>query len=127
MWSFQNTGKQELSRLSDVNKEIIHVIPNGVDMKAFFKLDEQTIQLMDKLELEKSGSPLSPAGAVDTPARTLNWRFIFWLKYERIILKPALVVTGPEGAHNPENRKYKQKLLDLREPVESAQCGSLPG
>ena len=39
-----------LPELYGIAKESIHVIPNGVDINAFFKFEPQTVELIEQLE-----------------------------------------------------------------------------
>ena len=43
--------RRELGDLLESPAESIRVIPNGVDLNAFFKLEPQTVRLMEQLNL----------------------------------------------------------------------------
>jgi glycosyltransferase involved in cell wall biosynthesis len=86
--------RQELSALLGIDKEDIQVIPNGVNLNAFYKMETRTIQIVDRKNIEL---------ALRIMAELLS-------DYP----KAMLVITGPEGPHNPANKGYKEKLLYLR-------------
>ena len=107
------TRRQELGNLIGVAREAIRVIPNGVDLNSFFKLEPQTIQLMEQLKLVDA-DPLFLLPVRLTPRKNIELalRILAALRVE--FPQAMLLVTGPEGPHNPANAVYKQALLDLR-------------
>jgi len=109
--------RQELSKLLDIPQEQIRVITNGVDMNTFFKLDPQTIQLVERLKLFQA-DPLFLLPARLTPRKNIELalRVLAELRGDAFP-KAMLLITGPEGPHNPSNSLYKQKLLDLRQEL----------
>jgi mannosylglucosylglycerate synthase len=105
--------RQELSELIGVSNESIHVIPNGVDLNSFFKLEPQTIQLIERLKLIEA-DPLFLLPARLTPRKNIELALRILAALRADFPQAMLLVTGPEGPHNPANAVYKQKLLDLR-------------
>lgn len=108
--------RQELSTLLGLSPKDIRVIPNGVDLNAFYKLEPQTIQLIDKLQL-LAADPLFLLPVRLTPRKNIElaMRVLDALRLE--FPKATLLVTGPEGPHNPANAAYKQKLFTLRDEL----------
>ncbi len=105
--------RRELASLTAIPQESIRVIPNGVDMNAFFKLEAQTIQLVEQLDLIEA-DPLFLLPVRLTPRKNIELALRILAELRVAFPKAALLVTGPEGPHNPANAAYKRKLLDLR-------------
>jgi glycosyltransferase involved in cell wall biosynthesis len=105
--------RQELGELLGIPKESIRVIANGVDLNTFFKLEPQTIRLMEQLQLIKA-DPLLLLPVRLTPRKNIELALHVLDELRIEFPKAMLLVTGPEGSHNPDNAEYKQKLLDLR-------------
>lgn len=105
--------RQELSELIGIQKEFIHIIPNGVDLDSFLKLEKKTIQIKDELNLFEA-DPLILLPVRLTPRKNIELALQVLVALRKIYPKAMLLVTGPEGAHNPANAAYKQKLLRLR-------------
>jgi mannosylglucosylglycerate synthase len=108
--------RQELASLMNITKEAIHVIPNGVDINKFFKLELQTIQLVEQLKL-LDANPLFLAPVRLTPRKNIELALRVLSELQNTFPKAMLLVTGPEGAHNPANAAYRQKLLALRDEL----------
>lgn len=105
--------RQELCDLLSIPKESIHVIPNGVDLNAFFKLEPQTILLVEQLKLLEA-DPLLLLPVRLTPRKNIELALRVLAELRIEFPRAMLVVTGPEGPHNPSNAGYKQKLFRLR-------------
>ena len=108
--------RRELSSLLGIPGEHVRVIPNGVDLNAFFKLEPQTIQLVDQLKLIEA-DPLFLLPVRLTPRKNIELALRVLAELRSKFPKAVLLVTGPEGPHNPANAAYKQKLLDLRDQL----------
>ncbi len=106
----------ELSDLLDSPPESIRVIPNGVDLNAFFKLEPRTVRLVEELNLNQA-DPLFLLPVRLTPRKNIELALRVLDKVRIEFPNAMLLVTGPEGAHNPANAAYKQKLLRLREEM----------
>jgi mannosylglucosylglycerate synthase len=105
--------RQELSDLTGVARESIRVIPNGVELNSFFKLEAQTIQLVEQLNL-KQADPLLLLPVRLTPRKNIELALRILAALRAEFPAAMLLVTGPEGPHNPANAVYRQELLALR-------------
>jgi mannosylglucosylglycerate synthase len=105
--------RQELGRLLGIARETIRVIPNGVDVNEFFKLEPQTIHLMEQLKL-LDANPLFLLPVRLTPRKNIELALHVLAELREPFPKAMLLITGPEGPHNPANAVYRQKLLTLR-------------
>jgi glycosyltransferase involved in cell wall biosynthesis len=105
--------RRELSDLVGIPTESIRVIPDGVDLATFFKLEQKTIQLMEQLKLSQA-DPLFLLPVRLTPRKNIEQALRILAEVRLSCPNAMLVVTGPEGPHNPDNAAYKQKLLQLR-------------
>lgn len=105
--------RRELAELTGLTPERITVIPNGVDRTAFFKLEPQTQALVDAMQLAEA-EPLLLLPARLTPRKNIELALRTLAELRRDWPRAMLLVTGPEGPHNPANAAYKQSLLALR-------------
>jgi glycosyltransferase involved in cell wall biosynthesis len=108
--------QKELAQLLGIAVNMIHVIPNGVDPRTFFKLEMQTIQLVNQLHLFEA-DPLFLLPVRLTPRKNIELALRILAEVRQEYPGAMLLVTGPEGAHNPANAAYRKKLLDLREAM----------
>ena len=108
--------QDELAELYGIGKESIHVIPNGVDLNAFFKFELQTIDLIKQLNLMEA-DPLFLLPVRLTPRKNIELALQVTAEIRKDFPKAMLLVTGPIGPHNPKNNAYKQKLLTLRDEL----------
>jgi mannosylglucosylglycerate synthase len=108
--------RQELGILLGITKERIRVIPNGVDINAFFKLEPWTIKLIEKFKLLEA-DPLFLLPVRLTPRKNIEKALHVLAELRSEFPNAVLLVTGPEGPHNPANAVYKQKLLALRDEL----------
>ncbi len=105
--------QRELSKLLNIPAEDIRVVPNGVDLQAFYKLDEQTLVFIEKLGL-LDADPLLLLPVRLTPRKNITLALEVMAELCKLHPQAMLLVTGPEGAHNPANRAYKNALLKKR-------------
>jgi glycosyltransferase involved in cell wall biosynthesis len=108
--------RQQLSDLFDIPQETIHVITNGVDLNNFFRFEALTIELIEQLNLIHA-DPLFLLPVRLTPRKNIELALRVIAELLREFPQAVLLVTGPEGPHNPGNAAYKQKLLDLRKDL----------
>jgi len=106
----------ELANLLGIPIEQIKVIPNGLDIEHFLKLEEQTIGFIKTLDL-LSAKPLLLLPVRITTRKNIEMALhvLYFLKQK--MPQAALVVTGPLGPHNPANLDYFSRLLALREDL----------
>jgi glycosyltransferase involved in cell wall biosynthesis len=105
--------RQELSALYEIPASRIHVIPNGIDLTKFYKLEQQTVGFIQSLDLLNSDPLLLlPVRITARKNIELAIRIVDFLK--EIFPKTKLIVTGPLGPHNPDNEEYFNRLVSLR-------------
>ncbi|OGO07461.1 MAG: hypothetical protein A3K46_04225, partial [Chloroflexi bacterium RBG_13_60_9] len=105
--------RRELSELSGIRPETIHVIPNGIPTRQFLKLEPQTIRIADQLGLLRA-APLLILPVRITPRKNLELALSTLACLRDVFPYAGLLITGPLGAHNPDNKKYFEELLKLR-------------
>jgi glycosyltransferase involved in cell wall biosynthesis len=108
--------RSELQTLLNIPTATIRVIPNGVDINSFYKLDPQTISLGKEMPL-LTGDPLILLPVRLTARKNIELALAVLAELRRTLPDAMLLVTGPEGSHNPANAAYKQKLLRLRDTL----------
>jgi glycosyltransferase involved in cell wall biosynthesis len=108
--------QDELSDLMKIDKSQIHVIPNGVDVGKFFKLENQTLDYVKKLDLLKA-NPLLLLPVRITSRKNIELALRILASLRNDFPSAQMVVTGPLGPHNPANLQYFEKLLSLREEL----------
>lgn len=108
--------QHELAKLMNLDKDLIQVIPNGVETRQLFKLETQTVDLLTQMNLDDA-EPFLLLPVRLTPRKNIELalRVLVALRHE--FPKAILVVTGPEGPHNPANAEYKETLLRLRDSL----------
>ncbi len=89
--------RRELSDLLDIPPESIRVIPNGVDLNTFFKLEPQTVHLVEQLNLSQA-DPLFLLPVRLTPRKNIELALRVLEKIRIEFPNAMLLVTGPEGA-----------------------------
>jgi len=108
--------QDELSELMKIGKSQIHVIPNGVDLGKFLKLEQQTLGYIKKLDLlHASPLLLLPVRITSRKNIELALRILAALRNE--FPSAQMVVTGPLGPHNSANLQYFEKMCALREEL----------
>lgn len=112
---------EELSNLMKIPPETIHVIPNGVDMERFYKLEEITQILIEKTRL-LDASPILLLPVRVTPRKNIELALRTLAELHREYPRAALVVTGPLGPHNANNVKYFNMLRSLRKELNLEGC-----
>ena len=112
----------ELAGLLGVPLERIRVIPNGIDPFEFLGIDAATAGLAGTLGL-LDADPLLLLPARVTPRKNIEMalRILDHLRHRSP--RALLLVTGPVGAHNRENRTY----LEFSRAVESVARDRRPG
>ncbi len=103
----------ELDDLMGLAPGRVQVIPNGVDIAAFLKLEEQSVAWLKQLHL-LNAAPLLLLPVRITPRKNLEMALHILAQLRVDFPQAAMLVTGPLGAHNPANEEYLAGLLDLR-------------
>lgn len=104
---------KEIVELFGIPIDSVNVIPNGVDLASFYKLESQTIDLINHLKLLEA-DPLLLLPVRITPRKNIELALRILAELKNDFPKAMLLVTGPVGAHNPNNLTYQQELLTLR-------------
>lgn len=109
--------RRELAELMDLPPETIAVVPNGIDLTRFYKLEAQTQALLARMPLNES-APILLLPVRLTPRKNIELALNVLAELRKpkggAFPKAALVVTGPLGPHNPANVEYFARLKDLR-------------
>jgi mannosylglucosylglycerate synthase len=108
--------QHELAELFQISKEDIAVIPNGVDVAGFHKLEMQTRGYVKQMGLLHA-FPLLLLPVRITPRKNIELALHVCASLIQHFPDIKLVVTGPLGPHNPANIKYFEKLVALREDL----------
>ena len=108
--------RDEISGLMKIDKSKIHVIPNGVDVGKFLKLEEQTLGFIKRLDLLRA-SPLLLLPVRITPRKNIELALHILAALRNDLPSMQMVITGPLGPHNPANLQYFEKLSALREEL----------
>lgn len=108
--------QHELAELFQIDKDDIEVIPNGIDVDNFHKLEKQTREHIKQLDLLQA-SPLLLLPVRITPRKNIELALRVCANLIRSFPDIKLVVTGPLGPHNPANVKYFEKLVVLRKEL----------
>lgn len=122
--------RRELAELMSIPMNTIHVVPNGVDLARFHKLEPQTQMLVAQMQLTQA-APILLLPVRITPRKNIELALRV-LAELRSLDSPspvseanggrgrgmgagaALIVTGPIGPHNANNHHYFAQLRALR-------------
>jgi glycosyltransferase involved in cell wall biosynthesis len=105
--------RQELAELFQIDQDEIQVVPNGIDLSRFHKLESQTREFVKQLDLLHA-SPFLLLPVRITTRKNIELAIKVCAELLKNFPATKLVVTGPLGPHNPANVKYFEKLLALR-------------
>jgi len=103
----------ELAGLLKVPLSRIRVVPNGLDADLFLKLEEQTRDFIQKLDL-LNAKPLLLLPVRITPRKNIELALGVLSALRADFPDARLIVTGPLGPHNPANVDYFERLDALR-------------
>ncbi len=118
--------RQELASLMNIPEEEIRVIPNGVDISRFLKLETLTARLVEQLDL-LNADPILLLPVRITPRKNIELALHVVAEIRDRYPRAALIVTGPLGPHNPANVEYFRKLQSLRQELALEKTCILPG
>jgi glycosyltransferase involved in cell wall biosynthesis len=105
--------RRELASLFGLPAGEIDVIPSGLDLAGFFKLEQETVELVGRLGLAEA-QPLFLLPVRITRRKNIELALRVLAALAPDYPEAALVVTGPPGPHNPKNHTYFEELIDLR-------------
>jgi|SRR5688572_13562999 len=108
--------QHELAELFQVNKDEIEVIPNGIDVAKFHKLEKQTQEYVKQLDLLRA-TPFLLVPVRITPRKNIELALHVCANLSQAFPDTKLIITGPLGPHNPANVEYLDKLVALRKEL----------
>ncbi|HEX9840393.1 MAG TPA: glycosyltransferase family 4 protein [Anaerolineales bacterium] len=108
--------QHELAGLFQIKKADISVIPNGVDVAGFHKLEKQTSDYVKQLDLLHA-APLLLLPVRITPRKNIELALHVCAYLKKDFPDSKLVITGPLGPHNPANLEYFDRLVALRKKL----------
>lgn len=108
--------QRELANLLGLPTDVVRVVPNGVERASFLKLEPQTQRLFERMNLAEA-EPLLLLPVRLTPRKNIELALGALAELRRDFPQATLLVTGPEGPHNPANAEYKQRLLARRDEL----------
>jgi mannosylglucosylglycerate synthase len=108
--------QDELAELMQIEKSQVEVIPNGVDVGKFLKLETQTLGYVKQLDLLQA-SPLFLLPVRITPRKNIELALHILAALHTEFPAARIVVTGPLGPHNPANVSYFERLAALRKKL----------
>lgn len=106
----------EMSRLFHLPAAQISVVSNGVDLENFLALQPETRGLYERLGLA-AAEPLLLAPVRLTRRKNLEFGLLIMSELVKTMPAARWVITGPLGAHNPDNLAYYRGLCDLRQEL----------
>jgi glycosyltransferase involved in cell wall biosynthesis len=101
--------RRTLADLLGVAAESITVVPPGIDVGAFFKLEAATAELVARLGL-LAADPFLLLPARVTRRKNMELAVAITAALRQQGMAPVLVVTGPPGPHDPANAAYLAAL-----------------
>jgi glycosyltransferase involved in cell wall biosynthesis len=105
--------RDELAAVTKIPADSIVVIPSGVDLARFHKLESQTQSIVVSLRLAEADLILLLPVRI-TPRKNIELALRTLAVVRRDFPCARLIVTGPLGAHNGNNAGYLDQLLSLR-------------
>lgn len=105
--------RQELAQLMELPLASIRVVPNGIDLGGFLKLEAQTDQWIAALDL-LSAAPLLLLPVRITRRKNIELAIHTLAYLVEIMPQARLIITGPIGPHNPANLEYLSQLYQMR-------------
>jgi glycosyltransferase involved in cell wall biosynthesis len=97
----------------DIDPATITVIPAGLDMPSFLNIRPETWDLARSLGVQDL-SPLLLAPVRITRRKNLELGLAVLAELVKLYPRAGFLVTGPTGAHNPENTAYLASLQEMR-------------
>jgi glycosyltransferase involved in cell wall biosynthesis len=104
--------RSQLADLMKLEHASIHVIPNGVDVSRFYKLEAPTQAFLEQTHL-LDAAPILLLPVRVTPRKNIELALHTLVELQKQFPRAALVITGPLGPHNVNNTKYLEMLKSL--------------
>lgn len=111
--TISESRRRELANLMNIPEDEVWVIPNGVDVPRFLKLEALTSSFVDQLDL-LNAYPILLLPVRITPRKNIELALQVLDIIRETYPVAMLIITGPLGPHNPANVEYFGKLLSLR-------------
>lgn len=108
--------REELAALMNISPGQIRVIPNGVDVSRFLKLEALTSALVDQMDL-LNAHPILLLPVRITPRKNIELAIQVLAAMREQHPRAALIITGPLGPHNASNVEYFARLQSLRKSL----------
>jgi glycosyltransferase involved in cell wall biosynthesis len=108
--------QHELADLMKIPDHEISVVPNGVDVLRFLKLEKSTSEFIDQFDL-LNAFPILLLPVRITSRKNIELALQVLAELQKHYSQAKLVVTGPLGPHNAANREYFEKLLAMRKSL----------
>ena len=105
--------QKELCRLMDLPLQQVRIIPNGIDLAEFYKLEKTTRDLLHHFNFYQA-APLMLLPVRITARKNIELALEILSALQIKQPQAQLIITGPLGAHNPANEKYFNRLKTLR-------------
>jgi glycosyltransferase involved in cell wall biosynthesis len=105
--------RDELANLMSLPAEKIWVIPNGVDIARFLKLEDDTDEFVEQLDLWNAHPVLLMPVRI-TFRKNIELALQVMAELQKKAPAAKLIITGPLGPHNPANVQYFETLTSLR-------------
>lgn len=108
--------RAEWSDLCGLPLRAIHVIPAGIEQGEFLGLSRDSRTIFDRLQLHRF-APILLCPVRITRRKNLEQALHIMASLRAKMPDAQLIITGPPGAHNPENQAYFGELLLLRKEL----------
>jgi mannosylglucosylglycerate synthase len=108
--------RAELAALMKLDPASVPIIPNGVEIELFYKLEALTQSLLGRTSL-LDAAPILLLPVRVTPRKNIELALHTIAELKGQFPRAALVVTGPLGPHNGNNIKYFEMLIGLRKQL----------
>ena len=106
--------QREFANLFQKSTDRVHVIPSGIDLPQFLRISDCSIKYLNWMALSHS-DPILLLPVRITRRKNIELAIEIISELRTSFANPTLVITGPPGAHNQDNRRYLQELIDLRD------------
>jgi glycosyltransferase involved in cell wall biosynthesis len=118
--------RAELAELLGLEASQIAVVPSGLDVVAFLRLEPTTAGMIEQLGL-LAADPLMLLPARLTRRKNVELALQVAAAMAPAFTRPVLLVTGPLGPHNPANVAYLDELQRLTRRLGLAHEADEPG